>query len=62
LVGTHNLSHLSLLDQGLEGWKVSLPEVTLRQTLNVEFMTVPFRTAMYCEVLGASEELSVVYS
>ena len=60
LVGAHDLGHLALLDQRLEGWQVGLPEVALGQVLYIELMAVPFRTAMHGEVLGAGEELFIV--
>ena len=55
LIGTHHLSHLSILYQCLEGWQVSFPQVALGQVFDVERMTVPFRTAMYGKVLGTSQ-------
>ena len=59
LVGAHHLGHLALLDEGLEGGQIGLPEVALREVLHIELMTVPLRAAMHGEVLGAGEELFV---
>ena len=55
LIGTHHLSHLSLLHQCFEGRQVRLPQVALRQVFDVERMTVPFWTAMYGKVLSTSQ-------
>ena len=55
LVGAHHLGHLSLLHQCLEGWQICLPEVALGQVLDVELMSVPFRTAVYGKMLGTGQ-------
>ena len=59
LVGTHYLSYVALLHQCLEGWQIGLPQVALGQLLDVKRMAVPFRSAMYGKVLGASQQLFV---
>ena len=62
LIGAHDFGHLAFLHQGLEGRQVGLPEVALRQLLHIELVAVPLRTAVHGEVLGAGEELPIVYS
>ena len=62
LVGAHDLCHLSLLDEGLEGREIGFPEVALRQILHIEGMTVPLWAAVHGEVLGAGQELAVFFS
>ena len=59
LVGAHHLGHLSLLHQCLEGRQIRLPEVALRQVLNIKLMPVPLRSAVHGKVLGASQQLAV---
>ena len=61
LVGAHNLCHLSLLHQGLEGGEIGLPEVALGQILYIECMAVPFRPAVHGEVLGARQQLPIFF-
>ena len=60
LIGAHNLGHLSLLHQCLEGGEISLPEVALGQVLHVELMAVPLGATMDGKVLGTGEQLAVL--
>ena len=52
LIGAHHLSHISILHQRFEGRQISLPQITLRQILYIETVSVPFRTAMHGKMLG----------
>ena len=62
LVGTHDFCHLSLLHEGLEGREIGFPEVALGKIFDIKRMAIPFRSAMHGEMLGAGEELFIVYS
>ena len=59
LIGTHHLCHLTLLYESLEGREVCLPEIALGEVLDIKGMAIPFRAAVYGEVLGASQEFFV---
>ena len=59
LVGTHHLGHVTLLHQRLEGRQVGLPQVALRQLLDVEHVAVPLGTAVHGKVLGAGQQLGI---
>ena len=59
LVGTHHLSHVTLLNQGFKGGQVGLPQVALRQLLHVEHVAVPLWAAMYGKVLCTSQQLFI---
>ena len=55
LIGTHHLCHLTLLYESLEGREVCLPEIALREILDIKGMAVPLGAAVYGEVLSASQ-------
>ena len=59
LVGTHHLSHVTLLHQCLEGGQIGFPQVTLGQLLHVERVAVPLWSAMYGKVLRTSQQLFI---
>ena len=52
LVGTHHLSYLGILHQGLEGRHVGLPEVAHGYIIKICRVACVFRTAVYGIVLG----------
>ena len=59
LVGAHHFGHVGFLDERLERRQIGLPQVTLRQLLDVERVAVPFGSAVYGKVLGAGKRLVV---
>ena len=60
LVGTHHLSHLSLLHQTLESGQVGFPEVALWQILHVKGVAIPLWSAVYGKVLGTGQQFLVI--
>ena len=60
LVGTHHLTHLGILHQGLEGRQVSFVHVTGRDLGEVGRMATPLRSAVYGIVLGTGPCLAVL--
>ena len=59
LICAHDFLHIALLDKCLEGWQIGLPKVTLGKFLNVDLMTVPFRSAVDSIVFGTGKEFLV---
>ena len=62
LIGTHHLSHMSILYQRLEGREISLPQITGWQILQIEDVAIPLRTAMHGKMLGTSQCLDILGS
>ena len=60
LVGTHHLTHLGVLHQGLEGGHIGLPEVAGRHIGEVGGVAGVLRTAVYGIVLGTGPEFAVL--
>ena len=60
LVGTHHLLHVALLHQCLKGGQIGLPQVSLRQVLNVKVVARLLRSAMHSIVLGTGMKLEVL--
>src|SRR5690554_490302 len=59
IVGTHHLSDIAFINQGLERRQVCLPQITCRYRCIVR-VSVPFRSAMHSKVLCASISLKIV--
>ena len=59
LIGTHHLSHMSILYQVLECWHICLPQVAWRHIVYICHVAAPFRTAVYGIVLGTSKQFAV---
>ena len=62
LIGTHHLSHMSILYQRLESREISLPQIPGWQILQIEDVAIPLRTAMHGEMLGTSQCLDILGS
>ena len=60
LVGAHDLLHVGLLHQRLEGRQVGLPQIPRVQMLHVEIVPLGLRAAMHGIMLGTGVELVVL--
>ena len=59
LIGTHHLTHITLLDQSLESRQIGLPEVTVRG-LHIHRVTQRLRAAVHGIVLGTGVGLEIL--